>query len=181
MKFLATLHSGDECQLRFQLIKLGLLVVQCFVLTPSFAKEAWLSLQRLHWPASQMSESWENQKDRGGYIALKLLSWLGLRLGRGFARLLCIPIAAWFTLTAGQPKRASRQFLERALGRPVDWRDFFRHFYCFAQVSVDRFHFLAGRSDRFELEFHGAEPLLQCREQGQGCILLVSHAGNGNT
>lgn len=125
-----------------------------------------------------MSDDWANQKDRGSYVALKLLSWFGLRLGRGFARLLCVPIAAWFTLTAGQPKQASRQFLQRALGRPVGWRDYFRHFYFFAQVSVDRFHFLAGKSSRFDLDLHGAESLLQCRQQGKGCILLVSHVGS---
>lgn len=125
-----------------------------------------------------MATRWEQQKDRGGYLALKLLSWFGLRLGRGFARVLCLPIAAWFTVTAGQPKQASRQILERVLERPVTWRDYFRHFYTFAMVSVDRFHFLAGKGHRFQLDFHGEQALLDSARQGQGCILLVSHFGS---
>jgi predicted LPLAT superfamily acyltransferase len=121
---------------------------------------------------------WTEQTDRGNLFWLTALSWSVTLLGRGFLRILCVPIACFFVLTASKPRQASRHYLQKVLGRPAGWRDVFRHFYTFALVSGDRLLFLAGKSDRFDLRFSGAEIVQNYAASGQGCLLLVSHMGS---
>jgi predicted LPLAT superfamily acyltransferase len=64
-----------------------------------------------------MSTAWEQQRERSTPRTIRLVIWLALNLGRGFTRLLLLPIAAYFVVTGGEPGRASRGFLRHALGR----------------------------------------------------------------
>ncbi len=106
------------------------------------------------------------------------MSWSANRFGRGFLRVLCVPIALFFLLTARDHKVASRVFLSRVLNRKPTLVDMFRHFYTFALVSGDRLLFLAGKSHHFKLEFHGDEIVRRYAQAQQGCLLLVSHVGS---
>lgn len=121
---------------------------------------------------------WSDQKDRGGFVWLSLLAWCASRFGRNFLRVVCALIAFFFLLTAAEPRRASRQYLDRVLGRRATIRDTLVHFYTFALVSVDRLMFLSGRGDNLTLCLHGEELIHRYARQQRGCILLVSHVGN---
>lgn len=121
---------------------------------------------------------WSEQRERASLFWVSALSWAATSLGRGFLRVLCVPIALFFLVTARAPRQASRAYLSRVLARRPTWWDTFRHFYTFALVSGDRMLFLAGRVEKFELQFSGEDLVRQYAAQGRGCILLVSHIGS---
>ncbi|MCF6209262.1 MAG: lipid A biosynthesis acyltransferase [Gammaproteobacteria bacterium] len=125
-----------------------------------------------------MNTHWREQKERSNRFMLTLLAWLALRLGRRFMTLLLHPVVFYFLLTATAARRASRQYLARALGRKPGWLDLWRHFYTFAMVSVDRLFFLSGRCDNYQIQVNGAELFQRYASRKQGCILLVSHLGS---
>lgn len=125
-----------------------------------------------------MAEHWSKHKERSNQFWLSLLAWSAVYLGRGFLRVLCIPIAFFFLLTAAEARRESQDYLARVLNRKPKWRDTLKHFYTFALVSGDRLLFLAGRSQKFDLDIHGEELLKQYVKDKQGCLLLVSHLGS---
>ncbi|MEJ2441885.1 MAG: hypothetical protein P8Y42_00310 [Exilibacterium sp.] len=124
------------------------------------------------------TQRWFEQRERGNRFMLLLLAWLALSLGRGFTRVLLYPIVAYYLLSARKARVASRLFLRRALNCEPGWRDVFRHFYTFALVSLDRLYFLAGRSEKFDIEIEGAEVIDRCIAGQRGCLLLVSHMGS---
>lgn len=121
---------------------------------------------------------WHQQKERSNPMMLSLLAWIALHLGRRFMTLLLYPVTLYFLLTATEARRASRAYLNRVLGRAAGWPDIWNHFHTFAVVSVDRLFFLSGRFSDFTIEVNGAEVFQRYVDQGQGCILLVSHAGS---
>ncbi len=69
--------------------------------------------------AAPMSATWRNRPERGSPGMKRLIIWLALHAGRPFCRVLLVPICAYFRLTAPAARRASREFLARALGRPA--------------------------------------------------------------
>jgi len=125
-----------------------------------------------------VSRDWTTQRERGSPVALRLIRWIALHLGRGVARALLLPITLYFFLTSPVTRTASRQFLGRALARKPTWRDVFRHHHCFAATILDRVFLLAGRFGAFDLRVAGADVLLSRVQSGQGCILLGSHLGS---
>ncbi|MEM7258892.1 MAG: hypothetical protein AAF404_16065, partial [Pseudomonadota bacterium] len=121
---------------------------------------------------------WSEQRDRGNLFWISALSWIAIHLGRGFLRIICIPVALFFLLTASAPRTASRDYLAKVLtDRPTLWH-VFRHFYTFALVSADRLLFLSGNADRFELRMTGQEIVRQQAIDKRGCLMLVSHLGS---
>ena len=58
-----------------------------------------------------MSADWLAQRERGTPAALRLISWLTLRLGYRLGRALLYPICVYFLLFAPSARRASRAFL----------------------------------------------------------------------
>lgn len=125
-----------------------------------------------------MTAHWRGQKERSNRTMLALLAWLALHLGRRFMMLLLYPVVLYFLVTAAAPRRASRRYLARALGRKPGWRDLWRHFYTFAVVSVDRLFFLSGRYNDYPIQSSGVELFQRYVSRKQGCILLVSHIGS---
>lgn len=123
-----------------------------------------------------MSRAWFRQKERGSPRALRLILWIALRLGRPSARLLLYPITAYFLLLAPEPRRHSRAYLRRVLGREPGIRHLARHFHTFAAVILDRVYLLAGRQDRLDIRIHHGE--IFERHLGKGAILLGSHLGS---
>jgi predicted LPLAT superfamily acyltransferase len=98
-----------------------------------------------------MSATWRNRSERGSESLKRLIIWLALHAGRAFCRVLLIPISAYFLATAPRARRASRQFLTRALGRRATLRDIFRHLLAFATTLLDRVFFLHGRHRDLEV------------------------------
>lgn len=121
---------------------------------------------------------WMQRKERGSLGLLRLLVWLSLFFGRNFAKILLYPISLYFMLAATQARRASRQYLQRALSRPVRWPDIFRHFLYFATASLDRIYFLNGKIYLFSATIENENLLHQTMQQHRGVFLFGAHMGS---
>lgn len=127
---------------------------------------------------------WSRQAERGSYG----LMWLSLQLYRVFGRpgayLILRPLVAYFYITNGQARRASRAFLQRvheqggALDRPPRELDVYRHFFTFADCIVDRLDAWRGTLRHEDVQFNGQDLLLEDARRGRGAMILTSHLGN---
>jgi predicted LPLAT superfamily acyltransferase len=125
-----------------------------------------------------VSQNWLGQRERGSPFLMRVISWIALKLGRPFSRVLLVPISLYFLLFSIKARRASRLYLQHALGRDAGWLDFYRHYFCFSATILDRLYFLSGRHAEFDITVHGAEALHDYLKQGRGCILLGAHLGS---
>ncbi|MCI0669453.1 MAG: lysophospholipid acyltransferase family protein, partial [Myxococcaceae bacterium] len=120
-------------------------------------------------------------KSRGGvvghWIFYQLTRWFGIRP----AYALLYPVSLYFLLVLGTGRRASMQFLERALG-PTHWAGrlarTYRHFLAFARTLVDRFVLSLHGPGLFRLEENGLHHIRTAAAEGRGAILLTAHMGN---
>jgi len=115
---------------------------------------------------------WRRTPERSHRLALRLMRWIALGLGRRAARLVLHPVSVYFLLFAPQARRASRAFLGRALGRRATPADLYRHFYAFAATVLDRVYLLHERFDLFDIEEQGAPT------PGAGLLLMGAHLGS---
>lgn len=127
---------------------------------------------------STTAQAWTRQPERSNMIALRFIVWVALHLGRTAARVLLYPISVYFLLFSVATRRASRTWLERALGRPVTRIDQFRHYFTFASTILDRVFLLNDRFDLFDLEVRGMAAMAQVCEARTGCFLLGAHFGS---
>ena len=125
-----------------------------------------------------MSRAWLEQRERGTLVGLRAITWITGTFGYGAGRLLLYPICAYFLLFSVHARRASHEFLSRVLGRRAGWRDTFRHYHTFAASLLDRVLVLSGRSDGFDVRFHGLDTLRAELGRGRGLLLLGSHLGS---
>ena len=87
-------------------------------------------------------------------------------------------IASYFLLFAPASRRASRNYLGRALGRPARWRDLYQHFFTFAATIHDRIYLVNRRFDMFDFEVHGEDTLRRLLAGGKGLFLMGAHLGS---
>ena len=125
-----------------------------------------------------MSTTWTRQPERGSSTLLRFAAWLALTLGRPVGRVLLYPISAYFFLFSGSARRASRDYLQRVLGRVPSAGEIFRHYRTFAATILDRIYLFAGRDQLFELEVHGEDILRKTMSDGHGCLLVGAHIGS---
>lgn len=125
-----------------------------------------------------MNQPWTCLPERGNLLALRLINWITLRIGRPVGRALLYPITLYFLITASAARRGSRHYLQRVLDHKTRWRDLFRHIHCFAATILDRVYFLSGQLERFEIQIFNDQLILKQIASGQGCILLGSHLGS---
>ena len=111
-------------------------------------------------------------------LMLRLMTWISLRLGRRVGRVVLHPIAAYFLLFAPASRRASGDYLRRALGRPPGWRDRYRHFFTFAATIHDRVYLVNRRFELFDFEVHGEAELRRLLAGGKGLFLMGAHLGS---
>jgi len=109
---------------------------------------------------------------------LRLMTWISLCLGRRAARGVLHLIAAYFLLFAPASRRASSDYLRRALGRPARWRDLYQHFFTFAATIHDRIYLVNRRFDLFDFEVHGEDTLRRLLADGNGLFLIGAHLGS---
>lgn len=121
---------------------------------------------------------WVSRPERGSLLAMHLIAWIALRMGRGAARLLLYPICLYFLFFAGAARRASRDYLRRVLGHAPGPAGSFRHFHTFASTILDRVFLLNGRVDRFDVRVHGQAAVEDVLAGGGGCFLLGAHMGS---
>lgn len=125
-----------------------------------------------------MSASWKQRPEGGGRFALGLIRGIARHGGRSVARLLLYPITLYFMLRRAPERRASRAWLDRALGRPATLRDVARHIHTFAATILDRVFLLSGQLKRFDVRVQGLDALHDGLASGHGMLLFGSHLGS---
>jgi predicted LPLAT superfamily acyltransferase len=121
---------------------------------------------------------WAQRRERGSLLALRFMAWVATTLGRPAARLLLLPITAYFLVFGREARRHSSRYLARALGREPTWRDRWRHFHTFASTVLDRVYFARGQTEAFALTMHGDAGCDDTLDSGQGGFLLGAHLGS---
>ena len=121
---------------------------------------------------------WLEHRERGTRSATRFMKWLALRCGRRVARLVLYPICAYFLLFSPRARKASRQYLDLALGRQARLGDLWRHFFTFSATVLDRVYFLDGQLARFGIEIQGLDLVPRNLVNGRGCLLIGAHLGS---
>lgn len=127
---------------------------------------------------SQHSAKWVRNPERSNMLMLRIMTWISLNLGRPAGRVVLHLIAAYFLLFAPASRNSSRQYLQRALQRPVCWTDLYRHFFSFASTIHDRVYLLNQRFDLYDIEVHGEQVIQDALADGAGVLLLGAHMGS---
>ena len=122
--------------------------------------------------------SWKAKAERGSAWLIRLIAWLARAAGRPLCRVLLYPIVLYFVATDATARRASREFLGLAYGRPARWVDVVAHLHCFAATLLDRVYMASGDFDRFQVTVRGDALVREALEAGKGCVLLGSHLGS---
>lgn len=125
-----------------------------------------------------MTSRWQERPEGGGYFAIWLLRAFALGAGRPLARVLLYPIVLYFFVRRGPERRASRDYLQRVLGRRPSAFEVMRHIHCFASTILDRVYLLTDSFRRFEVTTHGLETLHALIDRGRGVLLFGSHLGS---
>jgi predicted LPLAT superfamily acyltransferase len=121
---------------------------------------------------------WTNSRERSNRLAVLVMAWIALRLGRNVARWVLHPITLYFLAFAPAPRRQSARYLERVLGRRPSFADRYRHFHTFASTVLDRIYFVRGATDRFELQLNDESLVNSTLAEGRGTFLLGAHIGS---
>jgi predicted LPLAT superfamily acyltransferase len=121
---------------------------------------------------------WRRSPERGSLLALRIMAFLSLRLGRGLGRLFLYLVAGYFFLFAPKARRCMRDYLRRALGREPRARDRFRQIMTFATCIHDRIYLLAERYHLFEVSLQGEPLMQQIVAAGGGAIVMGAHMGS---
>ncbi len=125
-----------------------------------------------------MQRTWLQQKERGSLLLIRLIGWIALRLGRPLGRLLLYPISFYFVLLVPRARRASHDYLRRALGHSPRFSEIFHHVHTFAATILDRVYLITNRIEHFDITIHGYPELLAQYHRGRGCLMLGSHLGS---
>jgi len=121
---------------------------------------------------------WMALPERSNKLALRIIVWVAMSLGRPAARLLLYPICLYFLAFTPTARAASLQYLSRVLGRKAGITDAFRHYHTFAATILDRLYLLKEQFSRFDVQVHGAEIVEELIAAGKGCVLLGAHMGS---
>ncbi|WP_343064118.1 acyltransferase [Marilutibacter penaei] len=121
---------------------------------------------------------WKQRPEGGSRFAIWVIQMIARHLGRGVARACLYPITAYFVLTRGPERRASRAYLSRALRRPAGLRDVARHIHTFAATILDRVYLLGGRWEDFDIRAQGLDAVHRYMDAGRGVLLFGSHLGS---
>ncbi|MBU6261277.1 MAG: acyl-CoA synthetase [Burkholderiales bacterium] len=121
---------------------------------------------------------WAQRAEQGHALALRLMAWIAVTLGRPAARLLLHPITLYYLAFAAPARRASRRYLARAFGRPARWREVYRHLHAFAATVLDRVYFVRGELQSFDIALTGGELVDAQVAAGGGAFLLGAHIGS---
>lgn len=125
-----------------------------------------------------MNQEWTTRPERSNVLVIRFIVWFALTMGRRASRALLFPICFYFIIFAAKARAASRNYLNRALGRRANLRDIFRHYFFFATTILDRVFLLNGQNTLFELHVQGKEILKEVMPGGRGCFLIGAHMGS---
>ena len=128
--------------------------------------------------AKPADPGWAATRERSNTLAIRLIVWIALTLGRRVARLFLYPICIYFFVFAGEARAASKKYLGKVLGRKPRFSDGFRHIHTFASTILDRVFLLNGRYDKFDVHTHMDDAARAMIANRRGCILLGAHFGS---
>lgn len=129
-------------------------------------------------PTVAPEAEWTRRPERSSLAILRLMVWISLTLGRPIGRWVLHGVAAYFLAFAPAARRASRTYLERALGRAPSLADLFRHILTFATTIHDRIYLLNGRFDLFDIRIVGEHFIRGRAAEGTGVLLMGAHFGS---
>ena len=121
---------------------------------------------------------WSQRKEGGSRTALSIYIRLCVWVGRRFAHACLFPISLYFFLRRDVERRASREFLTRAFGRPARLREVFWHIHTYSATILDRVFLLAKSMDDFDVRVHGLDALDEELARGRGVLMLGAHIGS---
>jgi predicted LPLAT superfamily acyltransferase len=126
----------------------------------------------------ERAANWSAERERSNLWALRTMRWIAMAAGRPVARLVLHPITLYFLLANAKARRASFDYLGRAMGREARWTDVYRHILSFASTVLDRVYFLQERFDQFAMSDRNPEAIHQPVDAGEGLILVGAHLGS---
>ncbi|HVA15609.1 MAG TPA: hypothetical protein VNF99_20350 [Stellaceae bacterium] len=121
---------------------------------------------------------WATRGERGAMAAIRLIVWIALRLGRSATRLLLYPICLYFLAFSRASRRASGDYLRRALGREPRLAERFRHYHGFAACVLDRVYLLNNQLALFEVHAENDDIPKAEIARNEGCFLFGAHIGS---
>ncbi len=125
-----------------------------------------------------MSVEWQGRSEAGSGWLVRFIRWMALDVSTPIARAMLYPITLYFLVVRGPERRASRNYLRRALKKQPTLADIGRHIHTFAVSILDRVAFLSGQASARTIRVHGSENVLRFMEQGRGALLFGSHFGS---
>jgi predicted LPLAT superfamily acyltransferase len=141
-----------------------------------------LALARRRW---QRHEHWSRLGERGSLAGIRFVWWIYRAFGRGWCVLLMYPVIAYFWLTGGRARRASRDYLRRveatARSRGIalpPGLNSFRHFMRFGEALLDRLAAWHGELTKTHKKVQPDDPHLHPIAPGRGGIMIGSHLGD---
>jgi predicted LPLAT superfamily acyltransferase len=126
-------------------------------------------------------QEWASQPERGSESAIRLATWIALRLGRRVAQVFLYPVCLYFLLSSPRALRSSRAYLRRVLGRRPRLGEIYRHFLTFGSCVLDRVYLLNEQEEWFDISVRGEEILREIDVDGGGCLLFGAHFGSFET
>jgi len=135
--------------------------------------------------AKEGEAAWWRIAERGSRLGMALLALGCKTIGPRLTAWWLHPIVAYFLLTGGPARDASRRYFEQ-LGhdsteqdtpRP-GWLSAYRHMLAFAQSGFDKLTAWSGHVEPASVCFHDTGALDALLASGQGALVIGSHLGN---
>lgn len=120
---------------------------------------------------------WQTRDEVGSSLGIRILLTLLRVAGRRPAQAVLSVVVFYYVIFQPSVRRHSREYLARA-GAPTGFGSVYKHVFTFARCALDRFFFVAGRTEGFELRRVGMDTLASLAEQKRGAILLGAHFGS---
>jgi predicted LPLAT superfamily acyltransferase len=129
---------------------------------------------------------WTSLAERGSALGLRLTEACYRLLGERAARMLLVPVVAYFLVVAGEARQSSFGYFRRlqrfggsATGLPrPGWRTSFRHMLAFAESALQKLGAWMQRIDPASIDFPQRSALDDLLRSGRGALLLSAHVGN---
>jgi predicted LPLAT superfamily acyltransferase len=122
--------------------------------------------------------AWVDRPERSNTLALRLIVWVALTLGRRAARSLLYPVCVYFLIFSSASRAGATKYLRKVLPREPGLADAFRHCHTFAATLLDRVFLFNDQFARFDVRVHNEDILFDMTARGEGCFLLGAHMGS---
>ncbi|WP_343567103.1 hypothetical protein [Sphingobacterium sp.] len=122
---------------------------------------------------------WKGQS-KGSVLGYRIFVFCIQKLGIRTAYLLLVFVAFYYFLTSWSSNRSIYYYLRYRLNYslPSTLIGFYRSYFTFGQILIDKTAIAAGMRNRFSYEFDGIAILKSALEKKNGGILLSAHIGN---